>query len=169
MLVHSASEFTSCWSWEKSLNGLIVLNIFTSSSNCKIELFTTKDMSPTYISTQKQPNCKKRCGPCKKGCMKKVVKSKVVTQKWLWWSDNGKNFNNNISGKFVLPPPTGNRHQNSPEMLLLKILPLSDHHSHFWAATFDFITFFHAAFLHELHLFLQFGCFCVDFFFFFVI
>ena len=28
------------------------------------------------------------------------------------------------------------------ELLLLKILPLSDHHSHFWAATFDFTTFF---------------------------
>ena len=44
-------------------------------------------------STQKQPNCKKRCSPCKKGSMKKVVKSKVAAQKWLWWSDNGKNFN----------------------------------------------------------------------------
>ena len=71
------------------------------------------------ISTQKQPNFKKRCGPCKKGSMKKVVKSNLAAQKWLWWSDNGKNFNN-ISGKFVLPPPTGNRHQISPEMLLLK-------------------------------------------------
>ena len=75
-----------------------------------------------------------------KGSMKKVVKSKVVAQKWLWWFDNGKKFNN-ISGKFVLPPPTGNRHQNSAEMLLLKFLPLSDHHNHFWAATFDFTTF----------------------------
>ena len=26
----------------------------------------------------------------KKGSMKKVVKSKVAAQKWLWWSDNGK-------------------------------------------------------------------------------
>ena len=30
--------------------------------------------------------------------MKKVVKSKVVAQKWLWWSDNGKIFNDNNSG-----------------------------------------------------------------------
>ena len=103
-------------------------------------------------STQKQPNCEKRCGPCKKGSMKKVVQSKVVAQKWLWWSDNGKKFNN-ISGKFVLPPPTGNRHQNSPEMLLLKFLPLPDHHSHFWATTFDFKAFFMLPFLHGLHLF----------------
>jgi len=32
---------------------------------------------------------------------KKVVKSKVAAQKWLWWSDNGKNFNNNNLGEFV--------------------------------------------------------------------
>ena len=44
-------------------------------------------------STQKQPNCKKRYGPCKKGSMKKVVKSKVAAQKWLWLSDNGKIVN----------------------------------------------------------------------------
>jgi len=30
----------------------------------------------------------------------KVVKSKVATQKWLWWSDNGKISNNNNSGEF---------------------------------------------------------------------
>ena len=33
--------------------------------------------------------------------MKKVVKSKVVAQKWLWWSDNSKISNNNNSGEFV--------------------------------------------------------------------
>jgi len=32
--------------------------------------------------------------------MKKVVKSKLAAQKWLWWSDNGKIFNNNNSGEF---------------------------------------------------------------------
>jgi len=84
-------------------------------------------------STQKQPNCKKKGVAHAK---KEVVKSKVVAQKWLWWSDNGKIFNNNNSSEFVLPPPTGNWNQNSPE-LLLKILSLSDHHSHFWATTFD--------------------------------
>ena len=30
---------------------------------------------------------------------------------------------------------------NLPEFLLLKLLPLSYHHSHFWAATLDFTTF----------------------------
>ena len=32
--------------------------------------------------------------------MQKAVKSKVAAQKWLWWSDNGKKFNNNNSGEF---------------------------------------------------------------------
>ena len=48
---------------------------------------------------------------------------------------------------------------------VLKILPLSDHHSHFWAATFDSqlfcmgCTFFYnlAAFLYIVHFFLQFN------------
>ena len=96
----------------------------------------------------------------------KVVKSKVVVQKWLWFSDNGKIFNNNNSGKFVLPPPTGNRHQNSPESLLLKILPLSKNHSHFWASTFDFTTFFMRPFLHGLHLFCTVWLFLCRFHFF---
>ena len=34
-------------------------------------------------STQKQPSCKKRCGPCKNCQHEKIVKSKVVAQKWL--------------------------------------------------------------------------------------
>ena len=83
--------------------------------------------------------------------MKKFVKSKVAEVAVV--SDNGKKFNNNISGEFVLPPPTGNQHQNSPELLLLKFLPLSDRHSHFWAATFDFTTFFMLFFLQGPHFF----------------
>jgi len=51
--------------------------------------------------------------------MKKVVKSKVAAQKWLWWSDNGKNFNNN-SGEFWCRFPVGGSSTNSPELLLLK-------------------------------------------------
>ena len=53
---------------------------------------------------------------------------------------------------------------NLPEFLLLKLLPLSYHHSHFWAATLDFTTFSCCLFLHGPHLFLQLGCFCVDIF-----
>ena len=44
-----------------------------------------------------------------KAAGKKVVKSKVAAQKWLWWCDNGKIFNKNNSGEFVLPPPLFSR------------------------------------------------------------
>ena len=41
----------------------------------------------------------------------------------------------------------------TPKLLSLKILSLSDHHSHFWGATFDFTNFFILPFLNEPHLF----------------
>ena len=37
--------------------------------------------------------------------------------------------------------------QNSPELSLLKFLPLTYHHSHFLATTLDFTSFFTIAFL----------------------
>ena len=43
--------------------------------------------------------------------------------------------------------------QNSLELLLLKFLPLTYHHSHFLAATFDFTFFFTIAFLRAAHFF----------------
>ena len=53
-----------------------------------------------------------------KGIMKKIVKSKVAAQKWLWWPDNGKKFNNNNSGEFWYRSTGDNT--NSPELLLLQ-------------------------------------------------
>ena len=55
------------------------------------------------------------------------------------------------------------RHKNSPELSLLKFLPLTYHHSHFLAATLDFTSFFTIAFLRAAHFFLQLGCFGLDF------
>ena len=43
--------------------------------------------------------------------------------------------------------PNGGGNANSPELLYLKFLPLTYHHSHFLAATLDFISFFILAFL----------------------
>ena len=43
--------------------------------------------------------------------------------------------------------------QNLPELLLLKFLPLTYHHSHFLAATLDFTSFFTIAFLRAAHFF----------------
>ena len=51
---------------------------------------------------------------------------------------------------------------NSPELLLLKFLPLTYHHSHFLAATLDFTSFFTIAFSRAALLFLQLGCFGLD-------
>ena len=50
--------------------------------------------------------------------------------------------------------------QNSPELSLLKFLPLTYHHSHFLAATLDFTSFFTIAFLRAT---LFFCCFGLDF------
>ena len=51
---------------------------------------------------------------------------------------------------------------NSPELSLLKFLPLTYHHSHFLAATLDFTSFFTIAFLRAALFFLQLGCFGLD-------
>ena len=53
--------------------------------------------------------------------------------------------------------------QNSPELSLVKFLPLIYHHSHFLAATLDFTSFFTIAFLRAAILFLQLCCFGLDF------
>ena len=99
----------------------------------------------------------------KKAVWKKLWNQRwCMAQKWLWWSDNGKIFNSNNSNEFWCRFPVRGGNTNSPELLLLKILPLSDHHSHFWATTFDFTTFFMLPFFAWAAPFLQFGCFCVD-------
>ena len=55
--------------------------------------------------------------------------------------------------------PLGQLAQNSPELSLLKFLPLTYHHSHFLAATLDFTSFFTIAFSRAALLLLQLGCF----------
>ena len=54
-------------------------------------------------------------------------------------------FNNDNSGEFLCRLVLA---KNSPELPLLKFLPLTYHHSHhFLAATLDFTSFFTIAFL----------------------
>ena len=130
-------------------------HLAVACKKAKIQVKLQKEVK----STQEKPNCKKRCGPCKKAAWKKLW-----NQRWKLRSSCG----GLIMAKFLITTiqanfgPVGGGYTNSPELLLLKILPLSDHHSHFWAATFDFTTFSCCFFLHGPHLFLQFGCFCVD-------
>jgi len=48
----------------------------------------------------------------------------------------------------LVPNPSETREEGntkSPELLLLKILPLTYHHSHFLATTLDFTSFFTGA------------------------
>ena len=61
-----------------------------------------------------------------------------------------KKFNNDNSGEFLCCLVLA---QNSPELSLLKFLPLTYHHSHFLAATLDFTSFFTIAFLRAIHFF----------------
>ena len=70
-----------------------------------------------------------------------------------------KYFNNDNSGEFGVAWSLA---QNSPELSLLKFLPLTYHHNHFLAATLDFTSFFTIACLRAA-LFLQLGCFGLDF------
>ena len=49
--------------------------------------------------------------------------------------------------------PLGQLAQNSPELSLLKFLPLTYHHSHFLVATLGFTSFFTIAFLRAAHFF----------------
>ena len=101
-----------------------------------------------YISNPKHPSCKKKvCGPQKgygekrceiqgggprNGCDGRLmVKILIMT----------------IQVNFV------KRNKNSPELSLLKFLPLTYHHSHFLAATLDFTSFFTIAFLRAAHFF----------------
>ena len=58
--------------------------------------------------------------------------------------------NNDNSGEFCAKIK---RHQDSPELLLLKFLPLTYHHSHFLAATLDFTSFFTIAILRAVLFF----------------
>jgi len=47
----------------------------------------------------------------------------------------------------------GEANANSPELSLLKILPLAYHHSHFLAATLNFTSFITVAFLGQHTIF----------------
>ena len=101
------------------------------------------------LSTQNQPNCKQKLGAAH---AKKAAWKKLWNQRWQPRSGCG----GLIMAKFLITITQVNLwigNTNLPELLLLKILPLSDHHSHFWAATFDFTTSFMLPFLHGPHLF----------------
>ena len=65
-----------------------------------------------------------------KGSMKKVVKLKVVAQKWLWWSDNSKFLITTIQVNFGANSQSEEATQFT-YIVVIENFPLSDHHSHF--------------------------------------
>jgi len=77
---------------------------------------------------QNSPSVKKVCSP-QEGHCEKDVKSKVADKKWLC---HGKILIMTIQVNLV-PNPSGEGNTNSPELSLLKFLPLTSHHSHFLA------------------------------------
>ena len=82
--------------------------------------------------------------------MKKDVKSKVAARNGCDGRLMVKILITTIQVNLV---PLGQLAQNSPELSLLKFLPLTYHHSHFLAATLDFTSFFTIAFSRAALLF----------------
>jgi len=79
--------------------------------------------------------------------------------KWLWWLETSKFFKNADWGAKSYKEYS----TNSPELSLLKLLSLDYHHSHFLVATLDFTSFFTTALFDGHTIFLQQGCFGLDF------
>ena len=91
----------------------------------------------------KQPLCKKSVRPSKRLWWKKMWNPR-------WRPRNG--CDGRLMVKILITTiqvnlvPLGQLAQNSPELSLLKFLPLTYHHNHFLAATLDFTSFFTIAF-----------------------
>jgi len=86
----------------------------------------------TGYSIQKQPSCNKVCGPQESHCEKRC-KIQSGSQEM---AVNSKNFNNNNSGKFVLPSPRFTRIRHKIQLtccyynfaIKLPSQPFLDHH-----------------------------------------
>ena len=100
-------------------------------------------MQKEMKSNPKQSSCKK-CVALKKATVKKDVKSR-------WQPRNG--CDGRLMVRILMMAIQVKRHKNSPELPLLKFLPLTYHHSHFLATTLDFTSFFIIAFLRAAHFF----------------
>ena len=87
------------------------------------------NMAVITISNKKQPSCKKRSAALEKAMVKKYVKSKVAAKNGCDGRLMVKILITTIQVNLV---PLGQLAQNLPELSLLKFLPLTYHHSHFW-------------------------------------
>jgi len=96
------------------------------------------------------PSCKKKCEAPKKAIVKKDVKSKVVTKKWLDSWLMAKNLIMTIQVNLVPNPSEAT--PNSLELLLLKFLLLTYHQAISWPPL-GFHIFFHYGLLGGCTLF----------------
>ena len=90
---------------------------------------------------QKQPSCKKSMLPPRRPLWKKMWNPRR-------WPGNG------CDGRLIAKILITTLQLNLPELLLLKFLLSTYHHSHFLAATLDFTPFFTMAFLGIAHCFI---------------
>ena len=77
------------------------------------------------ISTQKQPGCKKGVALFKMASVKKVVKSKGVAKKWLWWCRLMRKFliTTNQVNFVLIPGETRMRQHKLIWIVAIKIFP----------------------------------------------
>ena len=87
--------------WDSSYNIKKLKSIIIYSNRTVTLIQQSERCSDNLYLHKNSQTVKKGAAHAKKGSMKKFVKSKVAAQKWLSWSDNGKIFSNNNSGKFV--------------------------------------------------------------------
>jgi len=112
-----------------------------------IDLSLRYDHLKLYLIQKKNSPAVKKCAAPKKAIAKKDVKSKVAAK-------NG--WDGRLIAKILITPIQLNlcclstfhydSAPNSPELLLLKFLLLTYHHSHFLVTTLDFTFFFTIAF-----------------------
>ena len=92
------------------------------NSWCQVSYYNEQDNEfPKYktnVTYLKQPSCKKVAVMFKKACAKKVVKSKGVGKKWLWWYRLMAKIL--ITFRWILCWFLGWGNTNCPELLLLK-------------------------------------------------
>jgi len=97
------------------------------------------------IYTQKQPGCKKRCGPAKNDQCEKAMKSKGAAKKWLWWYRLVTKIlitTIQVNLCCLILAPLGISTKFT-WIVVIKIFAINlYHHRHFLAAPFDFTTFF---------------------------
>ena len=147
--------------------------IICLKTSLRVDRFTREQVSVAYCVIinllKSSPTVKKGAALFKVTSVKKVVKSKGVNKKWLWWYISWLyrlilNFNHNNSGQFVLPHPSFTSLRISKNFPWIVLLLLKNLPSIYIITAIALISqFFHTGSFEQGHtFFLQLGCFWVD-------